>query len=743
MAYSSKLANALLATPFDDQSVVSPEVSKQLTKEEFCSKCYSHPRFKKEEESYSIEDSNNSDDILITYNEIRNQMHQQRIAYDNFNLWLSNFENNKIYTINGNAGTGKTTFINYKKYMETEIEWIILDIYRARSFVEWVADVRTDISNFEQAKSKVYGSIMNKLWELLFQGLDENGNYSLQKVNNTLSKLTKNYENYYAYQYPSGRKLLEEISVKMNSNRKGFSKIEKVAEIFQKYVNGKMVKINQNDNQNDNQIINILNILLLTVRCLFENPEKKFIIVFDNFERFISQNEIYNGDIDAIRLLLTSYIRNINEEGNVHKGHFKFVMAVRDSTARMCGVKLHVSDTEPSNLDLGEWYDIQDIISLKTKWYTENKIPVVSSELVEQIVGDSRICNDQTVTGLKLLIDPLFNSNKRLIIDFIGSMVESPNNKKWIEDYINLWNENTSHSRFAARSIIRGMILNELEGKADKLFEHLKTYSNAKVKNGIGDARKILTILYNNAQRSENEMSLISVLNELFNNRNIKEIWNNSIIATKRKTICEILFYMNSYNRRENDWIQFIDIQLKKSNCSIVVEDASKLEEVLSNNMENYTIHLMPAGEAYLRYIVASFEFFSLRYTQKYAPLFTLIPTPEEVSKCITVKELPCYKKIACVVKRAGDCIGIMKIRKEDTIKLSDNRYGKYHYTRIINQHRAYIDAFAKYIKDKYCSTEDIDETVKIKYERLCREIIKQRKVYDEFEKLSSKSHGK
>lgn len=96
MAYSSKLANALLATPFDDQSVVSPEVSKQLTKEEFCSKCYSHPIFKKEEESYSIEDSNNSDDILITYNEIRNQMHQQRIAYDNFNLWLSNFENNKI-----------------------------------------------------------------------------------------------------------------------------------------------------------------------------------------------------------------------------------------------------------------------------------------------------------------------------------------------------------------------------------------------------------------------------------------------------------------------------------------------------------------------------------------------------------------------------------------------------------------------------------------------------------------------
>src|SRR5699024_12478770 len=111
-------------------------------------------------------------------------------------------------------------------------------------------------------------------------------------------------------------KLLEEISVEMNSNREGFSKIEKVAEIFQKYVNGKMVKINQNDNQ----IINILNILLLTVRCLFENPEIKFIIVFDNFELFILQNDIYNGDIEAIRLLLYSFIRNINEEGKLHRG---------------------------------------------------------------------------------------------------------------------------------------------------------------------------------------------------------------------------------------------------------------------------------------------------------------------------------------------------------------------------------------------------------------------------------------
>lgn len=738
MAYTSTIANELLVTPFDDKSAVSQDVTNKLTKEEFCNQCYSKPMFEKELQQYLQEESmDENNDSSINYDEIRNQIHRQRTSYDNFEKWLNNFEDCKIYTINGNAGTGKSTFVNYKKFKEREIEWIILDVYLARSFDEWMSDIRTDISHFERAQSKVYGSVMNKLWEIIFQGLDGNGCYSLQVVYDNLIKLTENYKNRYFHQYPSGRKLLDEVCKVLENNEDMVSKVETSAKLFKKYVNGK-IEIE------GNELINILNIFLLTLRCMSDDLEKRYVIIFDNFERFITKDEMYNKDVDKIRLLLASYIKRINQGGNLHKAHFKFAMAIRDSTARMCGVRLHVSDSEASNLDLGKWYEIQDIINLKKKWYADNHIPIKNSDIVEQIIGDLRTCRGQIVTGLKLLIDSLFNDNKRLILDFIGSMVELPSNSKNIEKYKNLWDENTSESRFAARSIIRGMILDELEKKPDKLFEKLKTYSTRNTKNGIGDARKILTILYNYIHKgNENEISLVTVLSELFGS-DVGKIWENENSSNKRKTISDLLFYMNSYNRRENDWIQFIDIQFKKSNCNIVVEDSDELERILSEDMKNCTLHLMPAGEAYLMYIAASFEFFSLRYVPDYVPLFALIPTPEEIKQYGSVKELPCYKKVECVTKYAGQCIELLQT-KEDTIKLhiDNSGNGKYHYTRIINFHTSYIDAFVKYIMNKYCNTNEIDESVKDKYEILCREITFQRKKYNKYERNENRFSGR
>lgn len=729
MPYESKIANNLLVTPFDDKSVVSGEVIKKLTEEIFCECCYSHPMFEQNLLPYIQEGENNEySDSPTHYKAYTNQVYQQQSEYQNFEAWLNNFEYNKVYTITGNAGTGKTTFINYKKYQETDIKWIVLDIYRARKYNEWLADIRTDIKCFEQAQSKVYGSIMNKIWELLFQGLDEKKNFSLRVVNDSLTLLTTNYKKYFFNTYPSGRILLNALCEIIEQDGNIESKVEKSAELFKKFIDG-------NVGRDGEGIVNILNILLLTLRCLY-NSQDKFVILFDNFERFIANDEIFNKDIERIRLLLTNYITHIAQQGCCHKGYFKFAMAVRDSTARMCDVKLHVADVGANNLDLGQWYDIQDIIFRKKKWYSDNKIPVENLDLVEQITGDLRICNDKTITGLKLLISPLFNDNKRLIVDFIGIMVELPENSKNIESYLNLWREDTSQSRFAARSIIRGMILNELEEKPDKLFEHLKTYSNRR-DNGIGDARKILTILYNNIYSGkENELPLSTVLSELLNVQNVKDFWDSTDAdcVKARTTISEILFYMNSYNRRENDWIQFIDLQFKDSDHDIVVEDSDKLEQLLSQNMKKCTIHLMPAGEAYLKYIVASFEFFSLRYTKKYAPLFTLIPTPEVMNNCISIKALPCYKTIENVVRSAVKCIEILK-KKEDTIKLYIGNYtnGIYHHMRIINQHQSYIKTFRTYIKNKYLNVEDIKEPIKTKYSLLCKEIHILGMVYDKY----------
>ena len=54
------------------------------------------------------------DDSPTKYDEINNQLYQQKVSYENFEIWLGNFRIDKIYTINSNAGTGKTIILRVK-----------------------------------------------------------------------------------------------------------------------------------------------------------------------------------------------------------------------------------------------------------------------------------------------------------------------------------------------------------------------------------------------------------------------------------------------------------------------------------------------------------------------------------------------------------------------------------------------------------------------------------------------------
>ena len=115
MGYTSTFANELLVTPFDDKSIVEEEITEKLTKREFCEHCYSKLKFERNVWRNVGEDfSDIEDDSPTKYDEINNQLYQQKVSYENFELWLGNFRIDKIYTINGNAGTGKTIILRVK-----------------------------------------------------------------------------------------------------------------------------------------------------------------------------------------------------------------------------------------------------------------------------------------------------------------------------------------------------------------------------------------------------------------------------------------------------------------------------------------------------------------------------------------------------------------------------------------------------------------------------------------------------
>lgn len=725
MAYMSKLANALLYTPFDDKAIVPKDISESMNPKEFLMECYCKPSFFEENINMQEEAKIAEEDSSVYLKDIKDQIELQKTNYEYFTTWLNDFSNNKIYTISGNAGTGKTTYINHLKYesKDENIDWIILDVCYAQPFVEWPGDVKTIVDSFNLASGKVFSLIMREVWLNLFSGTDENELYSMDAVYEKLSILVHEYENNYRKHYPSGYKLLQDVCKIYQSEQNSMEAIEEIGKTFKRYFD--------EYSKQEECITDALNILLIIVRCLSKDPRKKFIIVFDNFERFVLQDEIYNKAIDDIRLQLNRFTMNLNEKGKCHRHHFKFVMAIRTSTARMCGIKLQVSDALPQNLLIEDWYNIGEIVRKRKDWYKKFDVMLDNIDTVEKIIDDRKICNDKSITGLKLQIDPLFNNNKRLIIDFIGSMVEKPSNEIYINKFLNMLKENNSHSTFAARSIIRGLLLKELEDN-DNLFEHLKTYSMTNTDSGIGDARKILTILNNN-KNVDKELSVLNILEQLSHTRDIKNKWNEKPYARMRETFSELLYYMNSYNRRDREWIHFIDIQFRKKEKSITVDNPKELEKILIEDMDNCIIHLMPAGKAYLQYIVASFEFFSLRYCEEYYPLFSVTPTPKEIQEWDKDKKLLCLMIIKKVKKYAVQCIKYMRKKSPDIkLNLDNSKQPVSHEQRIRKQHKSYLDAFNAYIKQKYCESNEISNDIKEKYQELILEITKIRDQYDE-----------
>lgn len=728
MAYKSVLANYLLHTPFDGKSVVPNEISTKMSKEVFFTECFSHPKFEYDMQ-YKFENLNTDPyDYHLHLSDLQNKVYLQKRDYENFLTWLHNFDNNKVYSLCGHAGTGKTTFINYLKYCSKDVEWIILDVDSATRTIIWYGDEKTVIpkEEFVSAHKKICSSILHTIRDILFLFIDEDGYLDSDAIYKNISTIYQVFAEKYAKIHPAGTRFFKEIKKCLNTRTEKTDIVVKIAHVCKIYFEEL-----QQDKYIDEVIQAYLDVLLLLL-CCYHKTQKKFIIAFDNIERFISKHEIYNQDVVDIRKNIISYGRELNKCGNVHKGMFKFLMVVRNNTADMCEERLQSLDELASRIDISDWFDTNDIVRQKSKWYKKIDKENESLKLLEQIIGDSRICLDQTITGLKRQIDPLFNNNTRLIIDFVGEIIELPGNQPVIKKYQKFWNENTGISIFSARSLIRGILFKQLKN-SDNLFNHFKTYATDKpTSSGTGIVRKILTILYNNLKaNNEASMSLSDVLGEMLCVTDIYSMWSLENTESSRADIAEVLFYMNSYNRRDNDWLQFVDLQYKHSNRNIVIKNDSILCDMLTQELDNFSISILPAGIAYLQFIVASFEFFSIRYSEDkyYRPLFDLIPTIDEMKECSDVESLLCIKTITLVKNKALKCISIMN--GDNSLKLyTDTGKPKTHAERITNQHKSYLNLFIQYIQEKYVNNQQLEKAVQKKYWDLIDCIIAIRNMY-------------
>ena len=118
MAYLSDLANYLLVTPFDNKANYK-EGFEKLSVDAFFTKCYAQPLFMKTQsliEQLSIDEKQVDDDTISNVEELLEMYTKTQKKYRVFIDWIKDYSNSKVYTVSGNAGTGKTTFINNLRY---------------------------------------------------------------------------------------------------------------------------------------------------------------------------------------------------------------------------------------------------------------------------------------------------------------------------------------------------------------------------------------------------------------------------------------------------------------------------------------------------------------------------------------------------------------------------------------------------------------------------------------------------
>lgn len=735
MSYTT-IINKLLYVPFNHDYAVEQEIVEKLTEEEFFNECFFMPNFEKEiDELLKISSEEvKAFEVDLTKDELIAKYEQQIDARDALDNWIVSNQND-FYCIRGDAGTGKSTFLHYLeyKYRKTNTRWKIIDIQKASEPIIILGQT-VKIPNFKSLYSKSIASLIFNIVELLYTK-NNNGEYDFQKSADGLDRLIGNFRNIFDTYFlrkevQSFFNNIIRVVNKRTNNARG--KCIESAEQISNYISN----LFKNNNMREKERLSIMIELYISLlKCL--NNDVRYMIAFDNFERFIGVDEIYNGQLVKFVDDLREIQNAISNAENGLKEYYQIVIFMRNTSTRMFPSQ-QSSELFAHSLDLSEWFQISKILEKKVDWYKEKSIEIDDCERLFTILNDIG-GNGNDFRGLRSKLNMLFNNNKRVITRFVSKVLDRKVNCNYIIQYDNFKNNkykiNASFSKFAARIIIFRLILNEL--RQDGFFSHIIVQKNNEESTSLGYARKILSILYEYSLGNEDAyMPIEKIVEELFPNTKyaIRKYFdaNNE---DKRMVIAQVLFYMNYYDTRSENWLQFIDIQYNLSDLNRVrINNHKELCSLIDENHKDISIKITNAGIAYLYFVVYSFEYFACKsiYTEKkmrefgeddLPPLLCAIPSLEEV-KNINYYDLTCMKIIKIVSTEAFSCINIMN-KDTNSIGFRKDRREEFieHKNRIINSHVGFIGNYIYVMKDIYKTELERDVYFKRKFENLVRKM--------------------
>lgn len=706
-----KLSNEILYVPFTHEYNVSTEIQEKLDERAFFSECFVYTDF--EDEIKAI-DSLNDDQItdpeyIFTKKDLIHEFEQCIAQRESFIRWFRNHET-AVYCITGDAGTGKTTYLHYLKYHYSDYNWVILDIQKAQPSFQCMGHDMPFL-NFDLLSQKAISTILLLIRDYLFVRISDTGQYDFDTIKTRINHLNSAYKSEIAPFYPLQKidDFFSDLNASVvqydNLDAKSFCEecCQTVVRGFEKLVPRVLNNLDDSKKQQFyiSQLKLVINLLLVFLRCIDSN--KKYIIAFDNIERFIGTDEIYNNEI----VCFISLLRGIHDDfrnqfivGNQDRfaRNFQFLVSMRNTSTRMFTPQ-QVSDFLSHTMDISDWVSINQIVTKKMQWYSNNAISIDNIENLMMILDDVG-CAGETIRGIRLKLDLLFNYNKRLIAEFLAIMLSRKHYEKVLREAVH-YNNNTqdidnSLARFAFRSIIWRIILEEL--KTDELYKYMCVDPSSDIAFCYG--YRILTILNNYALDHNNRyMSFQELLRELYpkSDNPVSSFYDSNNIQ-ERERVSKLLFYMNYYDRRNDNWLQFIDIQYNlESAISVKIPTYEALMMKICDCREGVGtigIRITNGGKAYLSYIVQSYEFFSSRRFSYNSLVFSL-PSLSELNQKSEISDLRYIKQMNEVVNYV---VSFVISHRENicnsSIRLRKNNYdnGHTYNERVFNSQFGYLN---------------------------------------------------
>lgn len=712
--------NKILYVPFNQDYNVDERIQSILTEKEFFEQCFYMPNFEEEIQELlsKSEEEIQAFEIDVTKEELIEKYQRNKLEKEAFFDWIDSNQN-EIYCVRGDAGTGKTTFLHYLEYIyrNTELQWDIIDMNMSIADVK-ILNYKLKIPKFSNIYSKSVSVLIKNIVDDLF--IYKNYKINIEESFKSIMQIVNRYDELFDGTYPTNfvKDFFEGIKA---LNRNDTDKKELMENTAQ-YIYDYWDKYLSQDNELMDAVISDFLELYIYFKCCI-GTRNRYILAFDNLEKFIGTDEIYDKQL----VDFVSKVRHIQKaisKNNINLSYrFQFAIFMRNTSTRMFTPQ-QISEIFPHIVDLSEWFQSAKIFQKKIEWYELNNINVDESEKILDIINDIGHGKDGNFRGLRSKLNMLFNNDKRVIINILAKVLADETNSCYLETYdFYRKNENMIDNRlakFAKRVIIFRLVLNEL--RKDGFFSSIAAEREENRKNSLGYARKILTILYEHKLYfQDGYMKLDDIIIKLDNKERdaVNRYFNGEQDQKRRSIISKVLFYMNYYDGRADNWLQFIDIQYNFSQSETHIKTFEELKELVDKKHECINIRITSAGVAYLFFVVYSFEFFSCKSSKNapvectlndgsVPPLLCVIPKKEELLE-ERVENLLCIKILNFVSKEAINCIKKINNDKKKGTKTIPFRKGlndkyKEHSNRIINAHVGFIDNYIQCIKELYKS---------------------------------------